>query len=400
MNNYDVAIIGGGAAGLSAALVLTRARRRVVVIDAGEPRNAPAAHMQGFLSRDGMPPTELLEVGRQEVASYGGQLVRGTVTSIRRCDDEGFAVSVGNNDTLSARRILLTTGLHDEIPDVPGVRERWGRDLLHCPYCHGHEVKDQQLGVLGGTPEAIQHALIIRQWSQDVVYFSHSGTPTPTECEQLVARAIGIIEGTVSRLVIEDDRLIGVELEDGRVVPRDAVFVRPSVVPNSNLLTELGCATHDNGWVVVDGPGRTSVTGVWVAGNAANPRAQVITAAGEGSAAAIAINNDLVDEDVRLAVHDFRVGLPPDSAIPQPNSKENTMNTIPQPTKHQLALMIWIAVFPTLTALNLAFGDTLAHLPSVLRTLVLATVAVPIVIYGLMPRLHKARARILTRAAV
>ncbi len=114
----------------------------------------------------------------------------------------------------------------------------------------------------------------------------------------------------MNRLVIEDDRLIGVELEDGRVVPRDAVFVRPSFVPNNQLLTGLGCATHDNGWVVADGTGRTSVTGVWVAGNAANPRAQVITAAGEGSAAAIAINNDLVDEDVRLAVHDFRVGLP------------------------------------------------------------------------------------------
>ncbi len=310
MNTYDVAVIGGGAAGLSAALVLTRARRRVVVIDAGEPRNAPAAHMQGFLSRDGMSPAELLAVGRREVASYGGHLVRGTVTSIHPCDDAGFAVSVDNNETLCARRILVTTGLRDAIPDVPGVQERWGRDLLHCPYCHGHEVRDQQLGVLGGTPEAVQHALIIRQWSEDVVYFSHTGTPTPTEREQLLARAIGIIEGAVSRLAVEDDRLVGVELEDGLVVPRDAVFVRPSFVPNSHLLTELGCASHDNGWVVADGTGRTTVAGVWVAGNAANPRAQVITAAGEGSTAAIAINNDLVDEDVRLAVHDFRVGLP------------------------------------------------------------------------------------------
>ncbi|MEJ7635732.1 FAD-dependent oxidoreductase [Aeromicrobium sp.] len=398
MNNYDVAIIGGGAAGLSAALVLTRARRRVVVIDAGEHRNAPAAHMQGFLSRDGMAPAELLEVGRQEVASYGGHLVRGTVTSIRRCDDAGFAVSVDNNDTLSARRILVTTGLRDEIPDVSGVRERWGRDLLHCPYCHGHEVKDQRLGVLGGTPEAIQHALIIRQWSHDVVYFNHTFTLPPIEREQLLARAIGIMEGTVSRLVIKDDRLVGVELEGGRVVPRDAVFVRPNFVPHGNLLTELGCATHETGWVVADGTGRTSVPGVWAAGNVANPRAQVITAAGEGSAAAIAINNDLVDEDVRLAVHDFASGSPPDSTIAQSSSKENTMSTIPPPTKHQLALMIWIAVFPTLTALNLALGDTLAHLPSVLRTFVLATVAVPIVIYGFMPSLHKLRARILTRA--
>ena len=311
MNTYDVAIIGGGAAGLSAALVLTRARRRVVVIDSGEPRNAPAAHMQGFLSRDGIPPAELLAVGRKEVASYGGHLVRGVVTSIHPRDDAEFTVSVENHDTLSARRILVTTGLRDEIPALSGVRERWGRDLLHCPYCHGHEVRDQQLGVLGGTTEAVQHALIIRQWSDDLVYFSHTGTPTPAEREQLLARKIAIVEGPVSQLVVKDDRLIGVQLENGRVIPREAVFVRPNFVPNNRLLIELGCSSNDNGWVVADATGRTTVTGVWVAGNAVNPRAQVITAAGEGSAAAIAINNDLVDEDVLLAVHDLRVG-PPD----------------------------------------------------------------------------------------
>ena len=211
---------------------------------------------------------------------------------------------------MSARRVLVTTGLRDELPDLPGVRERWGRDLLHCPYCHGHEVRDQRLGVLGGTPDAVQHALVIRQWSGDVVFFSHTSTPTADEREQLVARAIGIVDGPVGRLVVEDDRLHGVELEDGRVVRRDAVFVRPAFTPNSDLLTALGCDTHENGWVVADPTGRTSVSGVWVAGNAVNPRAQVITAAGEGSAAAIAINADLVDEDVRKAVHDFRAGLP------------------------------------------------------------------------------------------
>ena len=310
MNEYDVAVIGGGAAGLSAALVLTRARRRVVVIDAGEPRNAPAAHMQGFLSRDGLPPAELLAAGRDEVASYGGHLVPGTVTSVRPRDRGGFEVGTADGDVVTARRVLVTTGLRDEVPDVPGVRERWGRDLLHCPYCHGHEVRDQPLGVLGGTPEAVEHALLVRQWSSDVVYFGHTGTLTPTDRERLLARAIGVVEGPVARLVVEDDRLRGVELDDGRVVPRDAVFVRPAFVPHDDLLTQLGCATHDQGWVVADPTGRTSVAGVWVAGNAVNPRAQVITAAGEGSAAAIAINNDLVADDVRRAVDDFRAGLP------------------------------------------------------------------------------------------
>lgn len=310
MNEFDVAVIGGGAAGLSAALVLTRARRRVVVIDAGEPRNAPAAQLQGYLSRDGMPPADLLAVGRDEVASYGGTVVRGTVTTVRTRDEGGFEVATDDGGTHLARRVLVTTGLRDELPDVPGIRERWGRDLLHCPYCHGYEVRDQRLGVLGGTAEAVQHALLVRQWSGDVVYFTHDGMLTPSEREQLLACAVGVVEGRVSRLVVEDDRLRGVELETGQVVARDAVFVRPRFAPRTGLLAALGCATHESGWVVADATGRTSVPGVWVAGNAANPRAQVITAAGEGSAAAIAINNDLVEEDVRRAVDELRTVLP------------------------------------------------------------------------------------------
>jgi len=266
--------------------------------------------MQGFLSRDGTPPAELLAAGRDEVTSYGGDLVRGTVTAIGPHPDAGFEVTTEDGRVVGARRVLVTTGLRDEVPDLPGVRERWGRDLLHCPYCHGYEVRDQRLGVLGGTPEAAQHALLIRQWTHDVVYFPHTGPVSPVEREQLMARAIGIVEGPVSRLVVEDDALTGVELEDGRVVPRDAVFVRPGLAPNSHLLLSLGCAADEGGWVVADTTGRTSVPGVWVAGNAANPRAQVVTAAGEGSAAAIAINNELVEDDVLSAVRDLRAGLP------------------------------------------------------------------------------------------
>jgi thioredoxin reductase len=301
MNEYDVAVVGGGAAGLSAALVLTRALRRVVVVDSGQPRNAPAAHMQGFLSRDGMPPAELLATGRDEVAGYGGHLVEGEVVAVQP-HGGGLELVLSDGRALTARRLLVTTGLRDEIPELPGVHERWGRDLLHCPYCHGYEVRDQPLGVLGGTPDAVQHALLVRQWSDDVVHLSHTDSPTPVEREQLLARGITLVEGPVRRLVVEEDRLTGVELEDGRVVARTAVFVRPVLVPNGGLLGSLGCTTDGHGWVVTDGTGRTSVSGVWAAGNAANPRAQVITAAGEGSAAAIDINADLVEDDVQDAL--------------------------------------------------------------------------------------------------
>lgn len=302
MNSYDVVVIGGGAAGLSAALVLTRARRSVAVVDAGAPRNGPAAHMHGYLSRDGLPPHDLLEVGRQEVRSYGGEIVSDTVVAVARLNETAFSVELANGERLTVRRVLVTTGLRDELPDIPGLDKRWGRDLLHCPYCHGYEVRDQRVGVLGGTPDAVQHALLLRQWTPDVVYFPHTDVLTPEESVQFEARAIGVVHGTVSGLVVVDDTLRGVELEDGRVVDRDVVFVRPRLVPNSDILRGLGCTVNDGGWVSVDAVGLTSVPGVWAAGNASNPRAQVITAAGEGSASAIAINADLVGEDTALAV--------------------------------------------------------------------------------------------------
>jgi thioredoxin reductase len=309
MSEYDVVIIGGGAAGLSAALVLARARRRVLVVDGGAPRNAPAAHLHGYLSRDGLPPGELLAAGRNEVRSYGATICDGLVRDLVRCARSGFTVLLSDGRRVSARRLLVATGLRDELPDIPGLRERWGRDVLHCPYCHGYEVRDQQLGVLGGGPEAVRYVQLVRQWAQDVVFFAPAGTLTNAERSQLVARAIGIVEGAVQQVLIRDDRLCGVELDDGRIIRRDALFVPPRFVPNNDLLAGLGCAVDENGWVATGAHGQASVPGVWVAGNVANPRAQLITAAGEGSAAAMAINADLVEEDVRDAVRDFNQGF-------------------------------------------------------------------------------------------
>ncbi|HET7043398.1 MAG TPA: NAD(P)/FAD-dependent oxidoreductase [Gaiellaceae bacterium] len=295
---HDVVVVGGGAAGLSAALVLGRARRRVAVVDAGSPRNAPAAHMHGFLSRDGMPPAELLTAGRAEVTGYGVELVADRVVGI----DAGFNVRLAGGRSLQARRLLLATGARDELPEIPGVRERWGQDFLHCPYCHGWEVRDEPLGVLGTGPAAVEHAQLVRQWSADVAFFVHSYDLSATEQRELEARGVRIVRGEVARLVVEDDRLSGIELADGRVIGRSAVFVRPAVVPHADgLLSGLGCEVDGGGFAVVDAAGRTSVPGVWAAGNVADPRAQVITAAGAGSAAAIALNADLVREDVERA---------------------------------------------------------------------------------------------------
>jgi thioredoxin reductase len=309
MNTHDVLVVGGGAAGLSAALVLSRARRDVLVVDAGQPRNAPAASMHGFLSRDGMSPTQLLEVGRSEVVGYGATVVHGTVTELVDCGRAGFQAQLDDGSRVAARTVLVTTGLRDELPDVPHLTERWARDVLHCPYCHGWEVRDRQLGVLWNGPETPRYVQIVRQWSHDLVLFAPAGALSHADQAQLVARAIGIVEGTVDDLVIEDDALKAVKMTDGRTIPRQALFVPPRFVPNHRLLTAVGCQVDDHGRLVTGANGSTSVPGLWVAGNVANSRAQVITAAGEGSAAAIAINTALVEDDLRTAVHDFNHGF-------------------------------------------------------------------------------------------
>ncbi len=302
MSQYDVAIIGGGAAGLSGALVLSRAGRRVLVIDAGQPRNAPATHMHGFLSRDGMAPAALLEAGRREVRGYGGEFLDEPVSTVTPHGDTEFRILLHGGQRISARRLLTATGLRDELPDIAGLRERWSVDVLHCPYCHGHEVRNERLGVIGGTAGAVRFAQIVRQWSSDLVYLTAPGALTTTECAELAARGIDIVEGSIDQLIVENDRLRGVQLDDGCVMPCAALFVPPRFVPNDALLIGLGCAVDGDGWVTTDRTGRTSVPGVWAAGNVVDPRAQVITAAGAGSAAAIDINGDLVDEDVRHAI--------------------------------------------------------------------------------------------------
>lgn len=301
---YDVVVVGGGAAGLSGALVLARARRRVAVIRGGAPRNAPAEHMHGFLSRDGMPPADLLAGGAAEVASYGAELIDDVVVDAEGTGDSAYMLRLGGGATLRARRVLVATGLRDELPDLPGVRERWGRDVLHCPYCHGYEVRDQPIGVLGGLEpgalaRAVHLALLLPQWSRDVIFFPNTMPLSDGDRAHLDARRVRVHEGPVARLIV-DDRLRGVELADGRAVPRTAMFVAPTFRANDDVLVALGCAFDDNGWVVTDATGRTSAAGVWAAGNVADPAAQVISAAGAGSTAAMAINGDLVLADATV----------------------------------------------------------------------------------------------------
>ncbi|MFC5748133.1 NAD(P)/FAD-dependent oxidoreductase [Actinomadura rugatobispora] len=308
---YDVAVIGGGAAGLGGALALARARRSVLVVDAGRPRNAPAAHAHAYLGREGTPPERLLADGRAEVASYGGEVVSGEVASAERLDGGGFRVVLRDGAAVEASRLLVTTGLVDELPDVPGLAERWGRDVLHCPYCHGWEVRDQPIGVLATGPLAVHQALLWRQWSEDVALFLHSGPePGDEEYEQLAARGIAVVDGLVTGLEVRDDRLEGVRLESGRVIRRRALAVATGLDVRADFLAGLGLATVDlemGGQVIgtrvpVDPSGATEVPGVWAAGNVVAPTEQLIGAAAAGVRAGAVINADLVAEETRWAV--------------------------------------------------------------------------------------------------
>lgn len=304
----DVVVIGGGPAGLNGALILARSRRQVVVVDSGEPRNAPADGIHGLLGHDGTPPPQLLERGRAEVRGYGGQVVDGRVTRAARGAD-GFVVELEDGRSLHARRLLVTAGVIDELPGIPGLRERWGQDVLHCPYCHGWEVRDEAIGVLSSGPNSIHQALLFRQLSDDVVYLGHTMPPEQEQARQLAARSIQIIDGEVSAVEADNGRLVGVRLSDGTLIERDVVVVSPRLRARASFLSELGLTPteHPSGLgehVRVDPTGQTEVPGVWAAGNLADPAAQVGGSAAAGALAAIRINADLVQEDTHRALKD------------------------------------------------------------------------------------------------
>jgi thioredoxin reductase len=305
---FDVVIVGGGLSGLAGALNLARARRSVLVVDSGHPRNAPAAHAHGYLTRDGAPPLELLSMGRAEIQGYGGEIIDGTVCSLTRLPERGFRVSLADGTSREARRVLVTTGLVDEYPDIPGLRERWSRDVVHCPYCFGWELRDEPLGVLATGRHAAMQALMWRQWSSDVTLFLHTAPSLgDDQMEQLAARGISVIDGEVVAIEVTGDRLSGIRLSSGRVIGRSALVIGPQFEARHALLDGLGVPVTEHPLgighqVQADPTGFTSVAGVWVAGNVADVTAGVMQSAASGVTAAVALNADLTAEDTATAV--------------------------------------------------------------------------------------------------
>jgi thioredoxin reductase len=304
-NGWDVAVIGGGSAGLSAALMLGRARRRVLVVDAGMPRNRFAAHMHGGLGQDGVPPLDLLASGRREAEAYGGELWETTVVASRR-DGDGLAVDTADGRTALARALLVATGARDDLPEIEGLARWWGRGVAVCPYCDGWEVRDQRIGILATGPASPFQAQLLRQWSGTVTYLPNGTGPlSDDDLAAFEARGIRIEGGAVQQVLGHDGRLAGVEMAGGRVIELDSIFTVPRLVPLDEPLRQLGAERTEYPWgsfATADPSGQTSVTGVWAAGNVVNAMANVPVSAGAGALAAGAINHALVLDDVRQAL--------------------------------------------------------------------------------------------------
>jgi thioredoxin reductase len=302
----DVVVVGGGAAGLAAAIALGRSRRSVVVIDAGQPRNAPAEGAHNVLGHEGISPLELLARGRAEAESYGVRILNGLVTGASGVVDD-FTLDIdGGERRIRARRVVLATGLVDDLPDVPGVREAWGRSVLHCPYCHGWEVRDQRIAVLGRNENALHQVMLFSQLSDDVTLFLHDAPePSDEQWEQLAALGVSVVTPRVQRVVVDGSQVRAVEIEGGRSFEVDAVVVAPRFIARTELYEALGgerTLTPFGEQVDADPRGMTAVPGVFVAGNTSQLSAMVAVAAGSGVLAGAAVHGDLAAADLARAV--------------------------------------------------------------------------------------------------
>lgn len=300
----DVVVVGGGAAGLSAALTLARARRRVTVVDAGEPRNAPAEGVHGLLGLEGVSPSEFLARGRDEVVGYDGEVVSGEVVDTRTAG-HGFDVVLRDGSVLPTRTLLIAIGVTDELPDIPGVRQQWGRGVLHCPYCHGWEVRDQRIGILGTHPMSAHQAMLFHQWSRSITFFSGGRPIEEQDRITLAALDIPIDERRISGVEADGGRVVGVKVDDDEVIGLDAVAVATRITVEAEPYAAIGleAADHPVGTVIpTDELGATPVPGVWAAGNCADLMAQVGGAAAQGVRVAQHINGALVLADLTRAI--------------------------------------------------------------------------------------------------
>ncbi|SER70247.1 NAD(P)/FAD-dependent oxidoreductase [Streptomyces qinglanensis] len=312
-STWDAVVIGGGAAGLAAGIVLARARFATLVVDGGAPRNGPAEHMHGYPTRDGMAPGEFVATGQSEFGRYGGTLLRASVAGARRAPDGTFELRLGDEHAVRTRSVLVATGLTDELPDIPGLSERWASQVHHCPHCHGYEVRGRSLAVLGSPMAAVSvHlAALLRRYSPTVTFCVNGIEVGAAERQRLTAYGVRLVDGRVTRVGAPagapDGSPVAIELDNGESLGCEAIFVAPRPAPHDATLTMLGAGRDPvSGLVAVDAQGATDIPGVWAAGNVVNPRAQVVAAAGAGSTTAITMSAWLLERELSAAVRGER----------------------------------------------------------------------------------------------
>lgn len=306
--SWDVIIVGGGPAGLSAALLLGRCRRRVLVCDAGRPRNRHARALHGFVTRDGLPPAEFLALARVSLEAYPGVTLReATVASVRSVDGQ-FELLLADGTTLRSRKLLLATGVRDYVPPIPGIEEFYGQSVHHCPYCDGWEARDEPIAVYARRRRAFEMARAMTAWSSDIVICSSGAAGLePAQKRQLARNGIRVIEDRIARLAGRDGQLDAILFEGGRRLPRRRLFFDTPSRAQAELPRQLGCRLRRDGSVHCSGYEATDVPGVFIAGNIAGDVQLVIFAAAEGAKAAFGINLSLTREDFELSATGRRI---------------------------------------------------------------------------------------------
>jgi thioredoxin reductase len=298
---FDVVVVGAGPAGLSAALILGRCRRSVLICDTGRPRNAASLALHGYLTRDGIPPGEFLALGRGELAKYDTVRLTSVGASAAECESGGrFKVTLEDGEVVIARKLLLATGVVDNLPEIDGIRDLYGRSVFHCPYCDGWELRDQPIAVYGRGSRALGLSLELTVWSRDLVLCTDGPSEVDAEgLAQLERHGIAVREDRVTALEGRDGILERLVFAHGEPLPRRAMFFTTGQSQQSGLAMDLGCAMNDKGTVATGKYETTHLPGLFVAGDASRAVQWVIVAAAEGAEAAFAINTDLLKEDLR-----------------------------------------------------------------------------------------------------
>ncbi|WP_343850817.1 NAD(P)/FAD-dependent oxidoreductase [Algoriphagus jejuensis] len=298
MNQYkfDAIIIGGSFAGLSAAMTLGRSLRKVLIIDAGKPCNRQTPHSHNFLTQDGKTPAEILSIAREQVAQYDMVTFQsGTVVAGKKVE-LGFEITTDTGQVFEGKKLIFATGLTDIMPDIPGFAACWGISVIHCPYCHGYEVRNEKTGILANGDFAFEYAKMITNWTKELTLFTNGkSTLTAEQAQKLITKGVNIIETKITGIEHTDGKISRLVMEDGSKVSLEALYAKPDFVQSSDIPTALGCTLGKNGYLEVDLMQKTPIAGVFACGDSTNMFRSVAFAVSSGTMAGAACNKELID---------------------------------------------------------------------------------------------------------